>query len=42
MFVHHADIQMEGYRTLEEGQRVEFQLADSPGKGPRAQQVRPI
>jgi cold shock protein len=42
VFVHHADIEMEGYRTLEEGARVEFELADGNSKGPRAQSVRRI
>lgn len=40
VFVHYADIEMEGYRTLEEGQRVEFELVESSSKGPRAQSVR--
>ena len=41
VFVHYADIDMEGYKTLEEGTEVEFVLADE-GKGPRAQQVRRV
>lgn len=39
VFVHHTDIVMDGYRTLEEGEPVEFVLVDAE-KGPRAQQVR--
>lgn len=39
VFVHHADIEMEGYRTLSEGEPVTFELV-SNGKGPRAQSVR--
>lgn len=39
VFVHHTDIEMDGYRTLEEGEQVEFVLIDAE-KGPRAQQVR--
>jgi cold shock protein len=40
VFVHFSQIQMEGYKTLEEGQRVEFDVA--PGrKGEEAQNVRP-
>lgn len=39
VFVHHTDIDMEGYRTLEEGERVEFTLVQAE-EGPRAQQVR--
>jgi CspA family cold shock protein len=41
VFVHFSNIQSEGYKTLEEGQRVEFDIA--PGrKGEEAQNVRPI
>jgi len=41
MFVHYSAIQTSGYRTLEEGQRVEFDVG--PGKkGEEAQNVRPI
>ncbi|MBA3532879.1 MAG: cold shock domain-containing protein [Ardenticatenales bacterium] len=42
VFVHYADIEMEGYRTLEEGMRVEFELVEENTKGPRAQAVRRI
>jgi CspA family cold shock protein len=39
VFVHHSAIEMQGYRTLLEGQRVEFEVA--PGKkGEQAQNVR--
>ncbi len=41
VFVHFSQIQMSGYKTLEEGQRVEFDVA--PGrKGEEAQNVRLI
>ena len=41
LFVHYSNIQGEGYKSLDEGQKVEFEVA--PGrKGPEAQQVRPI
>jgi len=41
VFVHYSAIQMNGYRTLEEGQRVEFDVG--PGKkGEEAQNVRII
>ncbi len=40
VFVHHSAIQMEGYRTLTEGQRVEFDIVDGP-KGQQAANVRP-
>ncbi|MCD6519457.1 MAG: cold-shock protein [Anaerolineae bacterium] len=38
VFVHHSAIQSDGYRTLSEGQRVEFSIEESP-KGPRASNV---
>ena len=39
VFVHYSAIQMNGYRTLEEGQSVEFDVG--PGKkGEEAQNVR--
>jgi CspA family cold shock protein len=41
LFVHYSAIQTSGYSTLEEGQRVEFDIG--PGKkGEEAQNVRPI
>jgi CspA family cold shock protein len=41
VFVHFSNIQGDGYRTLVDGQRVEFDVA--PGrKGEEAQNVRPI
>jgi len=41
VFVHYSAIQAEGFRNLEEGQRVEFEVEDSP-KGPQAANVRPL
>ncbi len=38
VFVHHSEIQSEGYKTLEEGQTVEFEITDGP-KGEQAQNV---
>lgn len=38
VFVHFSAIQAEGFRTLEEGERVEFTVEDSP-KGPQAVNV---
>lgn len=38
VFVHFSAIQGEGYRNLDEGQRVEFVVEDT-GKGPQAVQV---
>ena len=41
VFVHYSNIQGNGYRTLEEGQKVEFDVA--PGrKGEEAQNVRVV
>jgi CspA family cold shock protein len=41
VFVHFSAIQSSGYKTLNEGQRVEFDVA--PGRrGEEAQNVRPI
>ena len=41
VFVHFSNIQSEGYKSLDEGQRVEFDVA--PGrKGEEAQNVRVI
>jgi cold shock protein len=35
VFVHHSEIQSEGYRSLDENQRVEFEIAQG-AKGPQA------
>ena len=40
-FVHHSDIQMEGFATLQEGQRVSFELTHAD-KGPKALNVVPV
>jgi len=41
VFVHFSQIQGDGYKTLEDAQRVEFDVA--PGrKGEEAQNVRPV
>ena len=37
-FVHHSAIQMQGFKSLTEGERVEFDLVDGP-KGPAAENV---
>jgi CspA family cold shock protein len=39
LFVHYSAIQGSGYRTLEEGQSVEFEVTQGP-KGDQAQDVR--
>jgi cold shock protein len=41
LFVHFSSIQGNGYRSLEEGQRVEFDIAKGR-KGDEAQNVRAI
>ncbi len=41
VFVHFSAIQSNGYRSLEEGQQVEFEVQDGP-KGLQAASVRPI
>ncbi|HON75956.1 MAG: cold-shock protein [Candidatus Lutibacillus vidarii] len=41
VFVHYSAIQMNGYRVLEEAQRVEFEIVQGP-KGAQADAVRPI
>ncbi|MBQ7265829.1 MAG: cold-shock protein [Firmicutes bacterium] len=38
VFVHFSAIQSEGYKTLEEGQKVEFEVVDG-AKGPQAANV---
>ncbi|TLN27499.1 cold-shock protein [bacterium] len=38
VFVHHTAIQSEGFRTLKEGQQVEFSIEQGP-KGPQATNV---
>jgi CspA family cold shock protein len=41
VFVHYSAIQADGYRSLEEGQRVEFEITTST-RGPQADAVRPV
>ncbi|KQB84483.1 cold-shock protein [Corynebacterium sp. zg-331] len=41
VFVHYSEIQGNGFRTLEENQRVEFEIGEG-AKGPQAQQVRAL
>lgn len=41
IFVHQSVIDMVGYRTLEENQKVEY-TASQGAKGPQADQVRPL
>lgn len=37
-FVHHTAIQMDGYKTLKEGQRVQFEIVRG-NKGPQCENV---
>ena len=39
VFVHYSAIQTNGFRTLDEGQRVEFEVGQGQ-KGPQAEAVR--
>jgi len=39
VFVHYSAIQMDGYKALQEGQRVEFEVTQG-AKGPQADAVR--
>ena len=39
VFVHHSSIQMDGFKTLKKGDRVEFEIENDP-KGARAADVR--
>jgi CspA family cold shock protein len=41
VFVHFSAIQSTGYRSLDEGQAVEFDVTQGP-KGPQAANVRPL
>ena len=41
VFVHHTSIQAEGFKSLQEGQDVEFEVQDGP-KGPQAVNVRAL
>ncbi len=41
VFFHQSEIAMEGFRTMEEGQRVEFEVEEG-AKGLSAKQVKPI
>ena len=40
VFVHFSAIQTQGYKSLEENQKVQFEVTQGP-KGPQAENVRP-
>lgn len=40
LFVHHSEIRMEGYASLDDGQKVEFEVGEGK-KGPCAMSVSP-
>jgi cold shock protein len=41
LFVHFSAIQVDGYKSLDEGQKVEFEVTQGQ-KGPQASDVRPV
>lgn len=41
VFVHYSAIESDGYRSLEEAQRVEFEITQGP-KGPQAENVHAL
>lgn len=41
VFVHYSEIQTQGFRTLDEGQKVEFEIGQGQ-RGPQATSVQPI
>lgn len=41
VFAHYSAIEMEGYKTLKEGQQVEFEIQDGP-KGPQAAHIKAL
>jgi CspA family cold shock protein len=41
VFAHYSAIEMEGYKTLKEGQQVEFEIQEGP-KGPQASHIKAL
>jgi cold shock protein len=41
IFVHFSSIQSDGFKSLREGQNVQFEVGKGP-KGPQAENVRPL
>lgn len=42
IFVHSSDIQSNGFKSLDAGDRVEFEITRDPGRGTRALNVRKL
>jgi CspA family cold shock protein len=40
VFAHYSEIQMDGFKTLEEGQLVEFEITDGQGGKKQATNIR--
>jgi CspA family cold shock protein len=41
VFVHHSAIQMDGFKSLKRGEKVEYEIQEDP-KGPRAADVKKV
>lgn len=41
LFAHHSEIQMSGFKSLKEQQKVEFEMVNGP-KGPSATKIRAL
>lgn len=41
LFVHHSEIQVDGYKSLDDGQKVEYVVGEGQ-KGPCATHVKPL
>ena len=41
LFAHHSEIQMSGFKTLKEGEKVEYEAIQGP-KGPAASKIRTV
>jgi CspA family cold shock protein len=41
VFAHYSAIEMEGFKSLDEGQAVEFEVVDG-SKGPQAAHIKPL
>jgi CspA family cold shock protein len=41
LFAHHTEIEVSGFKSLKENQKVEYEVKDTP-KGPAATRIRPL